>query len=897
MKQFYSLFGAFIALALSIFALNNSHAQPYFYSPHVQTFITGYGCSNCHGGSSGLTLSTYTGVLNGGTQCAQTARPFDDNSSPLVIKIDCSVPLTCGSSRMPLGGGCTVSAADIAIIRNWIKGGALENNTYCQSFTGAPLSITFSGFGGGGFTSAPSASQLSSKVWNFSGFSDLYKPGQSNTGNDFARGATTPGAPTSGGIYGCTYTAGNQALWLQPASNDFSSPNGGIINLQICNNSSSAITTLNVAYDLLVYNDQDRANSFNFAYSTNGVTYTPVSALDYTSPATADASPTAAVIPKNTTLTGLNIPNGAIFFLRWTSNDVSGVGNRDEFGLDNITVSLPVTCNISGVNATTAVCSSTSANFSVSFTVAGGSGTYNVINTSNNLVLASGSSSPIAVSIANSTGGSISINVVDAAAPSCAGIPIQVNLPDCTPVCAITGVSADLATCSGTSAVFNVLFTAANGSGVYNVINTANNNILSTGSSSPIVVSIANSTGGSITINVVDAGNPTCAGMPVTVSLPNCPPPVFCGNGTCDGAENFCTCAADCACVATASFINFDVSNNPVSSPLPVAFCLQAITGQTNPTLPHYLYVPVRISGPDCVSYTATASQGTLFTLLGNNLQPFASITNNEIVWLRMSQADITGALGGTTLSFSGAGGNCTASQNITWATVVNYTGTVATTCKAPLNLTVILGGAYNTTANNGAMRTDINALLPTNSPYSVAPWNAPPISVAAPIPTDMVDWVLVQLLNTANNAVVESQAALLSANGTVYNAQLKQGLTFVANGTFKVAVKHRNHLAVLSANAFDPNGGSVNFTLPANVQGGNSQLVQVGTLGLFGLIPGDLNANGIINFADYNVYATNTGSTSYNPADCNFDGIVSISDFTLMLPHIKQMGVTPIRY
>lgn len=969
-----------------------AQAQPYYFSPNIQTFTSTYGCTGCHDASSpssGFNQLTYAAILTGGVQCAPDIRPFDEAGSPYVIKIDCSVPLTCGSSNMPLGSPCTVSAADIALVRAWIRAGALGDNTFCQSFTGSPLVHNFTGFGGGGFNAAPSATQLHSKVWNFSGFSDFFKPGQSNTGNDFGRGTTTPGVPVTGGIYGCTHTTGNQSLWIQPSTNDFSGPNGGTMNLQICNNSGSSITTLNINYDLLVYNDRDRANSFNFFYSTNGSTFIQVGALDYTSPSTASGTPEVVTVPRSTTLTGLSIANGAMFYLRWFGNDVSGVGERDEFGLDNLVVSLPGTCNITGVSSTTAVCSGTSATFNVSFTpnsgsgtynvintanssilatgssspiavtypnsvggsinvnvvdafipsctstpvsvtlpnctpvcaitsvgattatcsgtnavfnvsfaVANGSGIYNVVNTANSSILATGSSSPISVTFPNSVGGSININVVDASIPTCLGTPVLVALPDCTPVCAITSVSANTATCSGTSAVFNVSFNVANGSGVYNVINTANNSILASGSSSPIGVSLPNNlTAGSITVNVTDASNSSCAGIPVVVALPDCTPPIFCGDIICNGVETYCTCPGDCPCVISSEFVNFDIGGSPIVSTFPVAFCQTEITGEVNPSQPHYLYIPIRVNGVSCATYNLTADEGSFFVLNGNTLQSTATIGNMAVVWLRMSQAEINLAGGTTSINFSGSGGNCLTNRTITWSSVTNYTGNVSTTCKSALVIRVFLTGAYNFVANNGLMRLQLNALLPLSSPYNAAPWNAPSASVTQ-MPADISDWVLVELRNPLNDNLIESQAGLLAADGFVRNILGHNGLTFVAMGSFKVVVKHRNHVAIISATSIDPNGGVANLTIPANVSGGNGQLANLGDTGLYGLYPGDVNHNGVVTFSDYNAYI-NTGVllNTYNSSDCNMDGQVNSTDFNFMRPYFQQMGLTPIRY
>jgi len=45
-------------------------------------------------------------------------------------------------------------------------------------------------------------------------------------------------------------------------------------------------------------------------------------------------------------ITGINIPNGGYFYLRWTGDDVTG-GSRDEIALDNISITAPApTANI-----------------------------------------------------------------------------------------------------------------------------------------------------------------------------------------------------------------------------------------------------------------------------------------------------------------------------------------------------------------------------------------------------------------------------------------------------------------------------------------------------------------------------------------------------------------------
>ncbi|MCB0518358.1 MAG: hypothetical protein H6577_14960 [Lewinellaceae bacterium] len=189
--------------------------------------------------------------------------------------------------------------------------------------------VPFAGFMGAGVQPMPAAGQLSSNDWAFTGFSDGDLPfGGSNTTGDYARG-NTAGGVTTGGLYALN----GQAMWIQPAGSDF---NPGTATLKAVNNSGAAIANLSLSYDLIYRNDQGRASSFNFSYSLDNMTYTSVPSLNFTSPEAADAMGNV-VVPKTTTLNGVNLANGANIYFRWTGADVSGAGSRDEFGIDNIT--------------------------------------------------------------------------------------------------------------------------------------------------------------------------------------------------------------------------------------------------------------------------------------------------------------------------------------------------------------------------------------------------------------------------------------------------------------------------------------------------------------------------------------------------------------------------------
>lgn len=199
-----------------------------------------------------------------------------------------------------------------------------------------------SAFTGAGFSPNPTvAGRLNSNAWDIKGFSfGTLGFGGTQTVDAFGRGSVA-GAVVSHGIYAFTELPGsvaNPALMVQPSGTEFSP---GSITLRIRNNGTSSITQLQVDYNLFVRNDGNKSSTFNFSHSADNVVYQDEPILDYVSPETADAfewvsiglSPSRSLI-----ITGLNIAPGGLYYLRWSSEEVSGSGSSDEFGLDDIRV-------------------------------------------------------------------------------------------------------------------------------------------------------------------------------------------------------------------------------------------------------------------------------------------------------------------------------------------------------------------------------------------------------------------------------------------------------------------------------------------------------------------------------------------------------------------------------
>jgi hypothetical protein len=195
-----------------------------------------------------------------------------------------------------------------------------------------PTNITFAGFTGSGFVSSPAAGQLDSDEIIATGCSDGDMAwGGTYTTGDYARG-TSSGGTTTGGLY--AGSDGDTFLMIQPGGSDLTP---GTIVLRFTNNTGGTITTLNIQYDVLVYNDQGRANSFNTEYSDDGTTWHSIGPLATTTPEAADGSPawTRSTMGSPYALV-TDIAPGATFYVRWLTDDVSGGGSRDEIGIDNI---------------------------------------------------------------------------------------------------------------------------------------------------------------------------------------------------------------------------------------------------------------------------------------------------------------------------------------------------------------------------------------------------------------------------------------------------------------------------------------------------------------------------------------------------------------------------------
>lgn len=188
-------------------------------------------------------------------------------------------------------------------------------------------------FLGSGLTKNPNAGFLDADAWGMNGFSTgTHNLGDSSVTGDFAKGTSTGGV-FSGGLY-AFINANDTALGIQPTGSDFTP---GDIILKIDNNTGVVLDSITLSYDLWINNDGDRGNSFDPSYSLDNISYTAISSLNDTSIELSQGSATWVSSNKSATFM-VNVPANGSLYIKWSSEDVLGGGNRDEFAIDDIAI-------------------------------------------------------------------------------------------------------------------------------------------------------------------------------------------------------------------------------------------------------------------------------------------------------------------------------------------------------------------------------------------------------------------------------------------------------------------------------------------------------------------------------------------------------------------------------
>lgn len=177
--------------------------------------------------------------------------------------------------------------------------------------------------------------------------------------------------------------------------------------------------------------------------------------------------------------------------------------------------------------------------------------------------------------------------------------------------------------------------------------------------------------------------------------------------------------------------------------------------------------------------------------------------------------------------------------------------------------------------------------LIPLGDPYRTAPYNTSFTHVnntTAEVTTtaalsdqanpnfNVVDWVYVELRNTAtpSNVVLQTRAALLRRDGTIVDIDNSSPLYFkdVAAGSYTLAVRHRNHLAMST------NPATFSMALDLPTPASTLDLTTLVASSLMGTAGSAYLNSGGINF----MYGGNTNTNT----NTRFNGLNNDKDFLL---------------
>jgi len=186
----------------------------------------------------------------------------------------------------------------------------------------------------------------------------------------------------------------------------------------------------------------------------------------------------------------------------------------------------------------------------------------------------------------------------------------------------------------------------------------------------------------------------------------------------------------------------------------------------------------------------------------------------------------------------------------------------------------------------NDALRTA--SLIPTTSPYAdlvtaaSSVFNLGGTSGLGAIDDDIVDWVWVELRDENDNtAIIDSQSALLQRDGDIVDVDGVSALNFdQLAGNYYVAIAHRNHLGIITANTVSLSSSVTVLDLTSDsnliLGGGNAVVIVNGKLNL---ISGDYDGNGQIQNSDLTQVTTLLGTSGYSDADADMNSQIQNAD------------------
>jgi hypothetical protein len=205
------------------------------------------------------------------------------------------------------------------------------------------------------------------------------------------------------------------------------------------------------------------------------------------------------------------------------------------------------------------------------------------------------------------------------------------------------------------------------------------------------------------------------------------------------------------------------------------------------------------------------------------------------------------------------------------------------------VNAKVFLQGAYMYCMPTMCTELYNNSVLPTTQPYNVAPWNyAGTEEWTDPLPTNAVDWVLVELRSDINDAdFITQKAGMLLSDGSIVDTD--GGLLKFPGydmDFYYVVITHRNHLPIMTASDILLQSQSVLYDFTTSDSQsyfdagiGGTPLADNGD-GTWSMFAGDGNGDGFVDVIDLvDIYFVEVDTDGYLSGDWNLDQYCDVND------------------
>jgi len=221
-------------------------------------------------------------------------------------------------------------------------------------------------------------------------------------------------------------------------------------------------------------------------------------------------------------------------------------------------------------------------------------------------------------------------------------------------------------------------------------------------------------------------------------------------------------------------------------------------------------------------------------------------------------------------------------------------------------NLKAFLEGPFNVSQMGTALNS--GGQLPLSQPYNTSPWNYSGTESVAAVPNgNVVDWVLLELRETAGAAstatsgtMIARQAAFILNNGTIVDMDGSSNpvINVSVSDNLYLVLWHRNHLGIMSAIPLTESGGVYNYDFSSGsgqVYGGMLAHKQLAP-SAWGMIGGDGNSNQQVNNIDkLDVWKPLAGNSGYLQGDFDMDTQVNnIDKIDVWAPNSGRGGQVP---